>query len=112
MARFVGVATGILLAVLWLPVNVIADEGGNAGKSTAGTEAKQTGTGSGSGAMSSDKTAKKPDQKDVRSRGLFAKKKKKQVGGAAGHSQEMEQADQSSDADKVQERSVKPNIHR
>lgn len=104
MARFVGVATGILLAVLWLPVNVIADEGGN--------KAKQTGTGSGSGAMSSDKTAKKPDQKDVRSRGLFAKKKKKQVGGAAGHSQEMEQADQSSDADKVQERSVKPNIHR
>ena len=97
MTSFVGVVTSVLLTVLWLPVSGIADEGGKKGKPAAGTQETQA-----QSATSSDKTAKKPDQKDVRSRGLFAKKKKKQVGGSAGHSEELEQADQSSHSEQVQ----------
>ena len=106
MTRFVGTVTSILLTALWLPVSGIADEGGKKGKPNAGTQETQA-----QSATSSDKTAKKPDQKDVRSRGLFAKKKKKQVGGSAGHTEEP-QADQSNDSDKVQERAIGPGHFR
>jgi hypothetical protein len=42
---------------------------------------------------SKQRTTEKPNQGDVQSRGLFQKKKKKQKGGSAGHSQPAEQAD-------------------
>jgi len=91
MTRFI-VGPIVMLTVLWLPVSGIADE---AGKQAAGTPQTQLHTGSTSdtGSLSKDKTVKKPDQRDVKTRGLFAKKKKKQVGGSAGHSQPPEQTD-------------------
>jgi hypothetical protein len=96
MTGFAAVGTIVMLAVLCLPVSVIADEAGTTGKQPAGTHETQPQTGSASetGAISKHKHAKKPDQKDVQTRGLFAKKKKKQVGGSAGHSQPPEQTDQ------------------
>jgi hypothetical protein len=44
---------------------------------------------------SKEKTAKQPNQNDVQPRGLFQKKKKKQKGGSAGHSQTGEQTEPS-----------------
>ena len=104
-ARFAAILTSMMLAALWLPAPGTTAE---TVKQPAGMQDTQSPTASSERGQTD--AAKKPDHGNVRSRGLFAKKKKKQVGGSAGHSQELEQADQSSDSGKVQERVVKKPI--
>lgn len=73
-----------ILAVLWLPAVGLA---GNAANQSTGAQGTQSQSGS---TASQEKAAKDPSNGDVRSRGLLQKKKKKQKGGSAGHSQPSE----------------------
>ena len=107
MTRFAAILTSVMLATLCLPVPGPAAD---TAKQPAGKQDTQSSAAS--GARGQTDASKKPDQGNVQSRGLFAKKKKKQVGGSAGHSEELNQEDKTSDSDKVQERSVKPNVRR
>jgi len=95
MTRFTAIVTSVMLAVFWLPVIAMSDETGIMGQQPAADTSSQTGSTPSTRSVSKDKAVKKPDQKDVQSRGLFAKKKKKQVGGSAGHSQSPEETDSS-----------------
>ena len=84
--KFHGISLLLIFSVLGLPAASIA---GDVARSPA-TQGTQQPSGS---TASKEKTAKKPNQDDVKSRGLFQKKKKKQKGGSAGHSQPAEQTD-------------------
>ena len=88
MTRFAAILTTVMLTMLWLPA---AGTAGNTAKQSAGKQDAQSSAAS--GARSETDASKKPDQGNVQSRGLFSKKKKKQVGGSAGHSQPAEQTD-------------------
>jgi hypothetical protein len=78
----------LVVAILWLPSVGVAGDVPNQSIATQETPPK-----SGTPSASKEKPAKKPDQNDVQSRGLFQKKKKKQKGGSAGHSQTGEQTE-------------------
>lgn len=94
MKKYHGMSFALVFAVLWLPAAAIAGEEGPAANPPTVTQEKPPHSGStGSPSASKEKTAKKSNQGDVQSRGLFQKKKKKQKGGSAGHSQPAEQAD-------------------
>jgi hypothetical protein len=84
--KFHGISLLLIFTVLWLPAASIA---GDVAQSPA-TQGTQPQSGS---PASKEKTAKKPNQDDVKSRGLFKKKKKKQKGGSAAHSQPSEKTD-------------------
>ncbi len=106
MTRLVAILTSVILATLWLAAPGPAADTAMQPAGMQDTQSTAT-----SGPRGQTDPAKKQDRGDVRSRGLFAKKKKKQVGGSAGHSEES-QADQSNDSDKVQERAVGPGHFR
>lgn len=93
MTRCARMLIHVMLAALWLPVAGIAGEAGTPGNPATGTNEPQSKTVPSTGAASKDQTVKKSDPKGVQSRGLFSKKKKKQAGGAAGHSQPAEKTD-------------------
>jgi hypothetical protein len=78
-----------------MPVYGVAGEQGSTAKQSGTNDTQaQTGATSGTGSASKGEAVKKSDQRDVQTRGLFSKKKKKKpVGGAAGHSQPAEQPD-------------------
>jgi hypothetical protein len=77
----------VLIVVLCLSTAGIAADTGNQSTAAQGSQPQ-----SGSAASTQD-TAKKSEQSDVQSRGLLQKKKKKKVGGSAGHSQPTEPTD-------------------
>ena len=89
MNRLITVTISVMLAIFWLPVTGMGDETGTMAKQPAAETSSPSGTTPSTGSMSKDKSVKKPDQKDIQSRGLFSKKKKKQVGGSAGQSPEQ-----------------------
>lgn len=92
MRRFARILSGVMLTMLCMPMTGIASDAG-AAKQLVGTQ-EAAGSSSWTGARSTGEAVKKSDQRDVQSRGLFSKKKKKKpVGGAAGHSQPSEQTD-------------------
>jgi hypothetical protein len=85
----------LVFVLLGLPSAGLAGEARNAADQPT---VMQGGTQAHGGAIpkspaAKEKSVKKSNQGDVQSRGLFKKKKKKQKSGAAGHSQQAEQAD-------------------
>ena len=94
MKKYHGMAVCLVFAILWLPAAGIAGEEGPAANPPTATQEKPPHSSStGSPSDPKEKTAKKSDRGDVKSRGLFQKKKKKQKGGSAGHSQTGEQTE-------------------
>ena len=80
-----------IVAIMWLvPPLTIADA---VNESTVTQKAQPQSGSAPTKPASKENAVKKPNQADVQSRGLFSKKKKKQVGGSAGHSQPAEQTD-------------------
>jgi|SRR6476619_3776356 hypothetical protein len=79
----------VMMAVLWFPVSVWAAETMTASGPAADQHAASAQPGAKSASSSPPKAGKeeKSGQQGVQSRGIFQKKKKKQVGGSAGHSQ-------------------------
>jgi hypothetical protein len=94
MTRLHEISLWLVIVLLGMPAAVIATEVGPIGNQpTASQEAKpQSSTAQGGTSATREKAGKKSNQ-DVKSRGLFKKKKKKQKSGAASHSQPAEQAD-------------------
>ena len=83
----------MVVGVLWLPVCGISGETGTTAEQPAGKREAQppNGAKSGSGSLSEGESVKQPNQKDVQSRGLFSKKKKKKtIGGASAHTEPKE----------------------
>jgi hypothetical protein len=95
MKQLQELTVGLVVALFGLPAAVIATEVGPVGNQPSVSQEAQPQSGATQGAPSASKqnAAKKSRQDDVKSRGLFKKKKKKQKSGAAGHSQSAEQAD-------------------
>ncbi|SRR4249920_1844062 len=94
MKQFHGMSLYLAVSIFWLATGAIAGEAGTVTNQPAVSQ--ESGPKSGSTPASSaskEKTAKKSNQGDVQSRGLFKKKKKKQKGGSAGHSQPGEQTE-------------------
>jgi hypothetical protein len=85
--KFREISIALMCVMLWLPAAGMAGDAANQSTATQGTQTQR------SSMASTEKTAKEPNQGDVQSRGLFQKKKKKKVGGSAGHSPPAEQAD-------------------
>jgi hypothetical protein len=85
----------VVSAMLGLPAAAFPGEAGPASNQAAGgqeTRAQSPST-PGTSSASKEKAPKKSNENAVQSRGLFQKKKKKQKGGSAGHSQASEQTD-------------------
>jgi hypothetical protein len=74
----------VSVVVLLVPVLGITAEPGAASTQDAKTDNTQAKRGA--PPQTNSTTGAKSDRSDVQSRGLFQKKKKKQVGGSAGHS--------------------------
>ena len=89
------VALYFVLALLWLPAAAFpGDTGRNSNQAAVDQETRSHGAStSGTSSASKEKASKKSNENDVQSRGIFQKKKKKQVGGSAGHSQPAEKTD-------------------
>ena len=85
MTAFAAILTTVMLAALSLPAPTPA-----ADTAKQPADKQNTQSSAASGARVETDAGKKPEQGNVQSRGLFAKKKKKQVGGSAGHSQAPE----------------------
>jgi hypothetical protein len=93
MTRLHEISIWVVAALLVLPPVVMGTETPPIGNQLTVPHAPQPQSDAGQGATSTSKeeTAKK-NQDNVQPRGLFKKKKKKQKGGATGHSQSAEQA--------------------
>ncbi len=100
MRKFHGMPLSLVFALLWLPSAVMAGEAGVGADQPTVIQDTQAQTGSApERSAAKENSAKKSDKGDVQSRGLFHKKKKKQKGGAAGHSQPSERADSPAGSD-------------
>lgn len=90
MTRFAAILTSVMLVAVWWPVSGTAADASGTAKQPAGKQ--ETQSPAASAPRGQPDAAKKPEQGTVQSRGLFAKKKKKQVdgGASAGHSQAPE----------------------
>jgi hypothetical protein len=86
--KFREISLCLVFAFLCLPAAGIAGDVANQSAATQETPPK-----TGSPSASKEKSAKKSKHGDVQSRGLFKKKKKKQKGGSADHSQPSEKTD-------------------
>ena len=95
MARFIQTFWCVVLTVLWLPAVVCAGESGTVAKKPAVTSETHNPAGSQTklGPRSSGESMKQSGPDDIQTRGLRSKKKKKLVGGAAGHTESQDQAD-------------------
>jgi hypothetical protein len=84
-----------LFAILWLPVGGMAVAITTAERSADTQPSDAQGRAQAkAGSASTDQQKKSADQGDVQSRGLFSKKKKKKpVGGAAGHAESSNRED-------------------
>lgn len=88
-------SAAVVMSMLWLTVSGLGGDIVTPTESMAGGEEKPSEASTTSEATSTSKAggAKQSDQQSVQSRGLFQKKKKKRVGGSAGHSQPSERTD-------------------
>jgi hypothetical protein len=95
MAGFIHAGLCVVLIVLGLPAGGFAGETGTAANKPAVTTEKHKPAGSNAkgGSQSTGESVKPSPQEEVQTRGLFSKKKKKTVGGAAGHTGSPDQGD-------------------
>lgn len=95
MARLIQAFLCVALITLGLPVGGFAGEAGTAANKPAATTEKHKPAGANAkgGSQATGESVKPSPQEEVQTRGLFSKKKKKTVGGAAGHRESPDQGD-------------------
>jgi hypothetical protein len=95
MAGFIHAGLCSALMVLGLPAGGFAVEAGTAADKPAVTaeQHKPAGSNAKGGSQAAGESVKPSSQEEVQTRGLFSKKKKKTVGGAAGHTESPDQGD-------------------
>ena len=95
MVRFVQIFLCVGLMALGLPGSGFAGEAGRAADKPAVTteQHKPAGSKAKSSSPAIGESVKPSPQDEVQTRGLFSKKKKKPVGGAAGHTESPDQGD-------------------
>jgi len=95
MARLIQAFLYTVLIVLGLPAGGFAGEAGAAADKPAVTTEKHKPAGSNAqgGSRATGESVKPSSQEEVQTRGLFSNKKKKTVGGAAGHTGSSDQGD-------------------
>jgi hypothetical protein len=95
MARLIQAFLCMALIALGLPAGGFAGETGTAADKPAATTEKHKPAGANAkgGSQATRESVKPSSQEEVQTRGLFSKKKKKTVGGAAGHTNSPDQGD-------------------
>lgn len=95
MARLIQAFLYVVLIVLGLPAGGFAGQAGTAADKPAVTteKAKSAGGNAKGGSQATGESVTPSSQEEVQTRGLFSKKKKKTVGGAAGHTESPDQGD-------------------
>lgn len=95
MARLIQAFLYVALTMFGVPAGGFAGETGTAAEKPAVTTEKHKPAGGNAkgGSQASGESVTPSSQEEVQTRGLFSKKKKKTVGGAAGHTESPGQGD-------------------